>query len=350
MARTVGESEVGVVLRSLAQLSESLRQTVVQALVEKQKGTARTRTLSAASGDAAAVLENIIREASALAVDGSADLARRADAIRSLQLAPFAVARPLLTRLLDPAQAPPVQIAALETTGQFTESAVADLLLGAWSRLGPGLRARAAETMLSRAIWLEKFLDAVEQGTVKTFEVDPARVQLLRHHSDPKTAARVARLFVDQRATRDAVVKRYQPALTRPGNEQRGKAVFREHCATCHRLDGVGNEVGAELKGIRQRGMASVLLNILDPNREVKPEYLAYAVVANDGRTLTGMIGAETANNITVRQIDGTSITVQRNQLKELRSLGMSFMPEGLEFNIDVAAMADLLAYLDSIN
>ena len=117
-----------------------------------------------------------------------------------------------------------------------------------------------------------------------------------------------------------------------------------------HRLEGVGNEVGAELKGIRQRGMASVLLNILDPNREVKPEYLAYALTDKGNRTLTGMIAAETANNVTVRQIDGTSVTVQRNQIKDLRSLGMSFMPEGLEFNIDEQSMADLLAYLNSIN
>ena len=354
LARQIGadgrESEVGITLRSLAKLNDSLRKTLIQALVEKQKGAARNRILSTTSGDASAVLNTIISEASKRAVDNGTDISSRTDAIRSLQLASFGQARPLLARLLDPAQAPPIQLAALEATAKFTDPQVADLLLGAWSKLGPGLRARAAETLLSRTSWQKQFLDAVEAGTVKSFEVDPARVQLLRQHSDPQIAARVAALFIDRRASRDAVVKEYQPALKRTGNELRGKKVFQEHCSTCHRLEGVGNEVGAELKGIRQRGMASVLLNILDPNREVKPEYLAYAVVTTDGRTLTGMIAAETANNITVRQIDGTSITVQRNQLKELRSLGMSFMPEGLEFNIDEKAMADLLAYLNSIN
>ena len=173
---------------------------------------------------------------------------------------------------------------------------------------------------------------------------------MLRQHPDQPTANRVAKLFVDRRASRQAVVAQYQPALSLKGDEQRGKNLFSEHCSTCHRLEGVGNEVGAELKGIRQRGLASVLLNILDPNREVKPEYLAYAVTTTDGRTLTGMIAAETANSITVRQIDATSITVQRTGIREVRSLGMSFMPEGLEFSIDTKAMADLLAYLNSIN
>ncbi len=32
-----------------------------------------------------------------------------------------------------------------------------------------------------------------------------------------------------------------------------------------------------------------------------------------------------------------------------LRSSGLSFMPEGLEKQLDKQAMADLLAYLDSI-
>ena len=51
LARQIGaggrESEVGVVLRSLARLNSSLRKSLVQALVEKQKGAARNRILSA---------------------------------------------------------------------------------------------------------------------------------------------------------------------------------------------------------------------------------------------------------------------------------------------------------------
>ena len=38
-----------------------------------------------------------------------------------------------------------------------------------------------------------------------------------------------------------------------------------------------------------------------------------------------------------------------RLQIDELRSTGLSFMPEGLEKQIDVPAMADLLAYLNSV-
>ena len=60
------------------------------------------------------------------------------------------------------------------------------------------------------------------------------------------------------------------------------------------------------------------------------------------------MITAETANGLTLRRADGTSETVLRIDIEELRSTGVSFMPEGLEKQIDVPAMADLLAYLGS--
>ena len=344
------DGDVGTVLTAMLGLESDLRAKLVKALVEKQKGAARDRILAMASGDAMGTVRKIVAESTKKATDQTLRVESRTDAIRSLRLASYEEAGPVLKQLLSPKEAPRIHEAVLQTLVEYSVNGVADLLLEAWPNLGPGVRANAVETLLSRNTWLRRFLAAVKAGRVKSFEVDPARVQLLRRHADPEIARQVSKLFVDRRASRAAVVKQYQPALKLKADTAQGKDVFREHCSACHRLEGVGNEVGAELKGVRQRGMASVLLNILDPNREVKPEYLAYAVITTDGRTLTGMIGAESANNFTVRQIDGTSVTVQRNQIKELRSLGMSFMPEGLEFNIDEQAMADLLGYLDSIN
>src|SRR5262249_59186671 len=126
------------------------------------------------------------------------------------------------------------------------------------------------------------------------------------------------------------------------------KIVFKERCSSCHRLEGVGQQIGADLSAIRDRGAEAVLLNILDPNREVLPQYQSYVVATTDGRVLTGMITDEAANNLTIRKPDASAETILRLQIEELRSTGLSFMPEGLEKEIDVPAMADLLAYLNS--
>ena len=65
-----------------------------------------------------------------------------------------------------------------------------------------------------------------------------------------------------------------------------------------------------------------------------------------DGRSLTGMIAGETANSVTLKRADDATDVVNRADIEELRSSGLSLMPEGLEKQIDPAAMADLLAYL----
>ena len=125
--------------------------------------------------------------------------------------------------------------------------------------------------------------------------------------------------------------------------------MFKAYCSACHQLEGVGQEVGADIRAIRDRGLEAVLLNIVDPNREVKPQFLTYAAELKTGRVVTGLVTAETATGLTIRRADGVSEAIPRSDVEALRSLGVSYMPEGLEKQIDVPAMADLLAYLNSI-
>ena len=90
-------------------------------------------------------------------------------------------------------------------------------------------------------------------------------------------------------------------------------------------------------------------MNILDPNREVKPQFLTYLVELKAGRQVSGLLTAETPTGFTVRRPDGKAEAIRRADVESLKSTGLSYMPEGLEKQIDVAAMADLLAYLNSI-
>jgi putative heme-binding domain-containing protein len=162
--------------------------------------------------------------------------------------------------------------------------------------------------------------------------------------------ARAAQVFAGAGLTRrQDVVAAYHKALQLKGDAQRGKVLFKQHCSSCHRLELVGEQVGADLSAIRDRGAEAVLQNILDPNREVMPQYQAYVLVTTAGVVLAGMIVEESANSLTIRNPEGGRETVLRNQIDELRSTGLSYMPEGLEKQIDVPAMADLLAYLSSL-
>jgi putative heme-binding domain-containing protein len=130
------------------------------------------------------------------------------------------------------------------------------------------------------------------------------------------------------------------------GDSARGKAVFGKVCAACHRAEGVGYEIGPNLSAIKNRGPEAVLLNVLDPSREVNPQFVNYLCTTDDGRTLTGLLASETATSITLRRAENQQDTVLRINIDQLRSTGLSIMPEGLEKLIDQQAMADVIAYV----
>jgi putative heme-binding domain-containing protein len=210
------------------------------------------------------------------------------------------------------------------------------------------VRATATEVLLGRNNWVMAFLDAVEARRVARSDVDPARIALLKKSQTRSIGIRASKLFVAP-ADRQKVFEEYRKALDLKGDATKGKLVFKNQCASCHKLEGVGEEVGADLKAIKDRGLEGVLLAIVDPNREVKPQYLTYSAELKNMRVITGMLTAETATGLTIRKPDGRSESISRSEIESLRSLGLSYMPEGLEKVIDIPAMADLLAYLNSI-
>ena len=344
--------EVAAVAQSIATLptaDKQLQQALVLALVERPSRAQRREVLTAAGETVQDVLRDYLAEQKAAAIDERHSDKRRVAAIRQLGLGEFAEWRPLFSQLLQLRQPPVVQKGALDALEQFSDPAVAELVLEAWPRMSPDVRAQATETLLARQAWLATLLDAVAADKVPRSDFDPARISLLKQHPNEEITRRVAKLFEAPVSERSEVVERYRAALETAGERERGKLVFKKVCSSCHQLEGIGKAVGAELTAISDRGPAALLLNILDPNREVKPKFLSYVVATTDGRVLTGMIESENANSLTLRRVDGTSVSIQRTEIEALRSTGLSYMPVGLEKELDNQAMADLLQYLTSV-
>jgi putative membrane-bound dehydrogenase-like protein len=326
-----------------------LARGIVLALLDEDSPAARERLAGARDGRVRSLLAGVVAGARKTAMDEGQTIAARAAAVRALRFARLSEVEGPLTDLLAPQNPVAVQAEAIETLARFDDARVPAILIGAWRQMSPKLRATAAEALFSRPAWVNVFLDAVEKGTIVRADLDPARLGLLKSYPDSAVKSRADRLFSSAQARRQDVVAGYQEALRMKGDPRRGKEVFKAQCSTCHRLEGVGQQVGADISAIRDRGLDTVLLNILDPNREVMPQFLSYVLVTTTGRVLTGIITAETANSLKIRQPDGHEETVLRIHVEELRSTGLSYMPEGLEKQIDVPAMADLLAYLNSI-
>ena len=209
---------------------------------------------------------------------------------------------------------------------------------------------RGLEAVFSRGAWLVKFLEAVKHEMIPVSDLEPARVRLLETHADSavrdKAKAVAARLKLGRR---QEVLDAYKAALTRAGDPAKGKMHFQKVCSVCHRLDNVGTEIGPNLATLQNRGAEAIWLNVLDPNREVNPQYVNYVLVTTEGKSITGLIAAETATSVTLKRQENATDTVLRVNIDELRSTGLSIMPEGLEKQLDQQALADLIAYLLSV-
>jgi putative heme-binding domain-containing protein len=357
LAQQIGRAgqsrQTASVLKSIDQFSSNdaaLKSAIVKATVEKLSGKQRAQFLSAADGDAAAVLKQLLAGARQRATNLKLPIEDRVAAIRDLQLAAWDDSSQAWEELMALQQPPAVRSAVLATLGSFDTPAAANLILGQWSGFSPALRRQAAEVLLSRGEWVGQLLDAVEEKTINQADLGSARIALLKQHPDDEIRKRVSSVFAGSGLQRrKSVVDAYEPALKLDGNIDRGRLVFRKNCTACHKLEGEGKVIGADLKGIRQRGLASIMLNVLDPNREVKPKFVSYVLLTESGRVYTGMILSENANSVTIQQPDGKTVTVQRTEIEMLRSTSLSFMPEGLEKEIDQQSMADLLEYLNSV-
>ena len=67
--------------------------------------------------------------------------------------------------------------------------------------------------------------------------------------------------------------------------------------------------------------------NILDPNREVAPQYQAYTFEFTAGPPATGFIVTENSAEITLRQPGGVDRTFARAEVASMKGLGRSIMP-----------------------
>jgi putative membrane-bound dehydrogenase-like protein len=148
--------------------------------------------------------------------------------------------------------------------------------------------------------------------------------------------------------TRAEAIKEFSPALTLDGDAAKGRTIYQERCASCHRLNNEGTAVGPDLESVRTAGKELTLINILDPNREVPPRFATVEVSTHDDELHTGIVSNDAANGLTLRQANGVDTFIPRTNIKSTRTATASLMPEGLEAGLTPAALADLLAYINA--
>ena len=215
-------------------------------------------------------------------------------------------------------------------------------LLEGWDQRTPVLRTQILETLISNDEWALALLKRPEAKACDA----ATRARLLKHPK--KNIANLAeKVFADATsATRAAVVEKFKPALKLQGDTARGKTVFASVCISCHKLDGVGLELGPDLRSVVQHDAEKLLNSILDPSAVIEPGFMAYHCTLKSGEQLYGVIATETSASLTLKMAGNVTKSVLRSEIASLKSTGTSLMPEGLEAALTPQSLADLIAYL----
>jgi putative heme-binding domain-containing protein len=281
------------------------------------------------------------------ASDSSASIRARQQAIQFLSQAPWEQVEDLLFSLLEPGTPEPVQGSAIDGLRQFAAPGIGSSLIERWDYLTPRLRSKAVEVLLRRPERVKALLNALKQGTVVPAELSAAQKEFLRQHNEPQLRRLAKGTLGDSTpAGSGETIEAFAEALELTGRPAQGKAIYEQRCASCHHLGDAGFNVGPDLATMKSGGKETLLTHILDPNRDVAPEYVNYQVVTTDGETLTGLITPETGSRLTLKNANGQITDIQRSRIERIRSLGQSLMPEGLAQDLSSQEMADLLAFV----
>jgi putative membrane-bound dehydrogenase-like protein len=274
--------------------------------------------------------------------------AERVAALRILADGPFTKAEAAAAELLTPQTPPEVQLAAARMIALHENSGVAGLLLASWAGYSPAVRREVLEGLFARPDRLTTLLDAIAAKKVLGVQIEPQRLEQLRRHPNAAIRKRSETVLTGQAAPeRRQVIEGYRAALDLKAEPSGGKAVFKRVCATCHRLENEGHEVGPDLlSALRNKSPEQLLIDILDPSREVDPRYLNYTVITKRGQLLSGLIAAETASSLTLRRGERAEDTILRSQIDEIQATAKSVMPDGLEQQLTKQDLADVIAYL----
>lgn len=130
------------------------------------------------------------------------------------------------------------------------------------------------------------------------------------------------------------------------GDPENGRAVYKQHCAACHKHGDMGVQIGPNLTGMVTHPKEEILTHIIDPSRSVENNFRLYTALTAEGQVLSGMLASETRTSLTLIDNKGKEISLAREDVLDITSSRKSLMPEGFEKQMTEAELADLLAFL----
>jgi putative heme-binding domain-containing protein len=122
------------------------------------------------------------------------------------------------------------------------------------------------------------------------------------------------------------------------------------NCIACHKMNGVGTEIGPDLTKLDPKLTASdILKDILEPSFRINEKFQSYSFELQTGKVVSGLILEETKETVKVIE-DPLSkkapLELKLSDIAERRKLPTSIMPKGQLDRLTQEEILDLVAYI----
>jgi putative heme-binding domain-containing protein len=148
-----------------------------------------------------------------------------------------------------------------------------------------------------------------------------------------------------------AQVERVERLVRSKGNPQRGKDLYLNHrvlaCVTCHRLEGLGGNVGPDLTRIWEtQSVEKIMESIIEPSKEIKEGYQTYVATTTKGQVFTGLKVSQTPQELVLRDANAKEVRIPAKELEEVKASPQSLMPDNVVAQLTFEQFIDLVAFL----
>jgi putative heme-binding domain-containing protein len=139
------------------------------------------------------------------------------------------------------------------------------------------------------------------------------------------------------------------PPLVSSGDVDRGRALFGNECARCHKVGASGGSLGPDLTTIgATRSRAALTSSVRDPSASVALGFRAVTLVTR-GEEIDGVVKSEDAYSLQVQTLAGELRAFVKRDLASLERSADSPMPIFDAARLDDTALEDLVAYLGTL-
>jgi putative heme-binding domain-containing protein len=143
-----------------------------------------------------------------------------------------------------------------------------------------------------------------------------------------------------------------QRTLATTGDARRGQELFgKQSCRACHTDADGQTPKGPHLVDIGKRYKAAELVeSVLKPSAKLAQGYETWAFELASGRVVTGFVVSESARTVLIRDAAGVQSELARDEIEARHRQDQSSMPQGIANTLTPEQLADLIAYLQSLD